>query len=82
MCILLSSYLGCNVNTKETICQKCKEIIGKKGYHALHCKYGKNLMNRHNLLGDEVNKYLIKAGFETKKEQKYKYNADNKWERE
>ena len=81
MYILLSLYLGCKINTNETICQKRKEVVDIYGYHALLCKYGKQLINRHNLLRDVINKYLIKAGFETKKQQKYKYDDDDKCER-
>ena len=51
--------------------------MDKKGYHALHCKYGKQLILRHNIIRDEINKQLIKAGYITKIEQKYKYTDSN-----
>ena len=35
--IALSLYLGADIIPNETNCEKCKEEVGLKGHHALHC---------------------------------------------
>ena len=75
--VLLSLYLGSNINNKQIICGKCDRIVDCKGYHSLHCGYGSNRNHRHNALRDELNGLFKSAGYNTKIEQKYNWNANN-----
>ena len=70
--VALSLYLGCDIISSESICNKCKQKVDKKGYHALHCKWGGQLIQRHNAIRNELNKCIKSAGFITRIEQKYK----------
>ena len=36
--VALSLYLGCDIISNDSVCNKCGQKVDKKGYHALHCK--------------------------------------------
>ena len=80
--VLMSLYLGCDIINNDQLCKKCGAPMDKKGYHALHCKCGKHVIQRHNMIRNEVNKYMKKADYSTKLEQKYKYNDSNQMSEE
>ena len=51
--------------------------MDKRGYHSLQCVKGKHQIQRHNSIRDEVNRLLKQAQYNTKIEQKYKYDSNN-----
>ena len=79
--ILLSQYLGADILKQLTQGRKCGQNMDKKGYHSLHCKYGGQLINRHNSLKYALGRFFQRAGYNVKYEQKYKLNNQNQIER-
>ena len=79
MWVLLSLFFGCDISNKDKLCFKNKQPTDRKGYHALHCPKGPHVINRHNRIRDTINQYMKQSGFNTKIEQKYKYD-ENKQE--
>ena len=69
--IILSLFFGCELNIQSTKCKKCKQTMDKFGHHSLHCTFGGDIIKRHNKLRDVIDKYLVTANFNTKKEQRY-----------
>ena len=76
MWVLLSLFFGCDIVNKEKLCHKCKQLTDTKGYHALHCPKGPHVIQRHNNIRNKINKYIKQSGFNTKIEQKYKYDEN------
>ena len=74
--ILLSVYLGSDIMMTDAICNKCKQKVGKKAYHALYCQWEKYLTRTHNSIRNELNKWIKTAGLNTQIEQKYE-DIDN-----
>ena len=75
--ILMSLYFGCDIINDDKLCKKCGAQMDRKGHHALHCKHGSHVIQRHNMIRNEVNKCMKAADYTTKLEQKYKYNDAN-----
>ena len=76
MWVLLSLFFGCNIINNDRLCHKCGNNMDKKGYHSLQCPKGRHQINRHNKIRDEINRLLKQAEYNTKIEQKYKYDQN------
>ena len=78
--VLLSLFLGADIDVKAKICAKCKGEMDAKGYHSLHCKFGPQLIQRHNAITDTLQQQMEYGRYQTLREQKYTMNEDGKWE--
>ena len=74
---ILSNFLGSRLVQQKTLCRRCGNDMDPYGRHALHCKYGPYMIRRHNIMRDQISKYLHQAQFAHVLESKYKpYNVD------
>ena len=80
--VALSVHLGAPLFAHDQICKRCNGHCDRFGHHALSC-LNQNLVTwRHNVVRDELNRVLKRAGFATEIEQKYgDHRSDPNWER-
>ena len=62
--ILIKWWLGLPVSPTDRIyaCKKCGTTLDPLGYHALTCRHGSDLICRHNIIRDTIQKACVMAG--------------------
>ena len=80
--IALSLVSGLPIFTHSNlICNRCKKSMDINGHHCLHCPNGKWTEKRHDAIVNVLFKYLRKAGYICKKEQRYDDSGNRRMER-
>ena len=59
--ITVSLQLGVDVFDDDSVCKFCGMVLDKRGYHAMSCTAGGDLVCRHNLIRDIVFRFCQRA---------------------
>eukprot|EP01091_Cochliopodium_minus_P008654 TRINITY_DN1999_c0_g1_i12.p1 TRINITY_DN1999_c0_g1~~TRINITY_DN1999_c0_g1_i12.p1 ORF type:complete len:1018 (+),score=208.55 TRINITY_DN1999_c0_g1_i12:231-3056(+) len=70
--------MGIPLYKKDSLCKKCKERVDVFGAHTSTCKFGKEVINRHDKVRDTLGEIGQQMGLGVKKEAKLPYSKDNK----